>query len=99
MMENQKSQRKQKTIVGEVVSHKMDKTAIIAVKSVSHHPLYHKTLRRVVKYKAHDEKNEAGLGDVVRLLQVRPISKEKRWKIIEIISKGEVAEVKPQEIA
>jgi small subunit ribosomal protein S17 len=95
-MENQK---KQKSIVGEVVSHKMDKTAIIAVESVSHHPLYHKTIRRVVKYKAHDEKNEAGIGNVVRMIAVRPLSREKRWKIVEIISKGEVAEVGPQEIA
>ena len=95
-MENQK---KQKSIVGEVVSHKMDKTAMVAIEQVSHHPLYHKTIRRVVKYKAHDEKNEAGIGDVVKLIAVRPLSREKRWKIVEIIAKGEVVEVKPQEIA
>jgi len=95
-MENQK---KRKSLVGEVISHKMDKTATVAIEQVSHHPLYHKTVRRVIKYQAHDEKNEAGLGDVVRLIPVRPLSKEKRWKVVEIISKGEVAEVKPQEIA
>ncbi len=96
MMENKK---KQKSLVGEVVGHKMDKTATVAVEQVSHHPLYHKTVRRVIKYQAHDEKNEVGLGDKVRLIPVRPLSKEKRWKVVEIISKGEVAEVKPEEIA
>lgn len=95
-MENQKIQ---KSVIGEVVSHNMDKTAIVAVEQVSHHPLYRKTVRRVIKFKAHDEKNEAKVGDVVRLIFVRPLSKEKRWKIVEIITKGEVPEVKPQEIA
>ncbi len=95
-MENQKIQ---KSVVGEVLSHKMDKTAIVAVEQVSHHPLYHKTVRQVIRFKAHDEKNEAAVGDTVRMISVRPMSKEKRWKIVEIVAKGEVAEVKPQEIA
>ena len=95
-MENQK---KQKSVVGEVIGRKMDKTATVAVEQVSHHPLYHKTIRRVIKYQAHDEKNETGLGDKVRIIPVRPMSKEKRWKVVDIISKGEVAEVKPEEIA
>ncbi len=98
-MENKAKQKQLKTLVGKVVSHKMDKTAMVSIERVSHHPLYHKTLRRLVKYQAHDEKNEAGLGDTVRLIAVRPLSKEKRWKIVEIIAKGEVVEVKPQEIA
>jgi small subunit ribosomal protein S17 len=97
-MENQKKQRMQKVNVGEVVSHKMDKTAIVSVENVSHHPMYHKTVRKVIKFKAHDENNEAGVGDIVRVILVRPLSKEKRWKIVEIIKKGVVAEVKPQEI-
>jgi small subunit ribosomal protein S17 len=98
-MEVPKTEKKQKSIVGKVMSHKMDKTAMVAVEQVSHHPLYHKTVRRVLKFQAHDEKNEAKPGDVVRVLAVRPLSKQKRWKIVEIISKGEVPEVKPQEIA
>ncbi len=92
-------QKKQKSLIGEVISPKMDKTATVAVEQVSHHPLYHKTVRRVIKYQAHDEKNEAKLGDTVRMIPVRPMSKEKRWKVVEIIAKGEVAEVKPTEIA
>lgn len=86
-------------MVGSVVSHKMDKTAIVAVEKPTHHPLYHKVIRRVVKYKVHDEKNDCGVGDVVRIIEIRPISKEKRWKVIEIITKGEVVAVKPQEIS
>jgi small subunit ribosomal protein S17 len=98
-MEVQKSEKKQKKIVGKVMSHKTDKTAMVAIEQVSHHPLYHKTVRRVLKLQAHDEKNEAKPGDVVRLLAVRPLSKQKHWTIVEIITKGEVPEVKPQEIA
>lgn len=90
---------KHKIILGSVVSHKMDKTVVVAVERLRHHPLYHKTMRKLVKYKAHDEKNECGVGDVVRLLETRPISKEKHWKVIEIVSKGEVVEVTPQEIS
>jgi small subunit ribosomal protein S17 len=98
-MEVQKSEKKQKSIVGKVMSHKTDKTAMVAIETVSHHPLYHKTMRRVLKFQAHDEKNEAKPGDVVRVMAVRPLSKEKRWKIVEIITRGVVPEVKPAEIA
>jgi small subunit ribosomal protein S17 len=98
-MEVQKTEKTQKSIVGKVMSHKTDKTAMVTIERVSHHPLYHKTVRRVFKFLAHDEKNEAKPGDVVRVMAVRPLSKQKRWKIVEIISKGEVPEVKPTEIA
>jgi len=98
-MEVQISEKQQKSLVGKVMSHKTDKTVMVGVEQVSHHPLYHKTMRRVLKFQAHDEKNEAKPGDVVRVLAVRPLSKQKRWKIVEIISKGEVPEVKPTEIA
>jgi small subunit ribosomal protein S17 len=98
-MEVQKTETKQKSIVGKVMSHKTDKTAMVAIERVSHHPLYHKTMRRVFKFQAHDEKNEAKPGDVVRVIGVRPLSKFKRWKIVEIITRGEVPEVKPTEIA
>jgi len=91
--------KKRKTKVGRVVSNKMDKTAVVAVETLKRHPLYKKTIRRVVKYKAHDENNECGLGDAVRIVETRPLSKQKRWRVAEIITKGEVVEVQPEEIA
>jgi small subunit ribosomal protein S17 len=97
-MAGQQSKKKTKNIVGKVLSHKTDKTAMITVEQVSHHPLYHKTVRRLLKFQAHDEKNEAKPGDTVRVLAVRPLSRQKRWKIVAIITRGEVPEVKPQEI-
>ncbi len=89
---------RRKTVVGSVVSKNMDKTAIVEVPKLRRHPVYAKMMRRVERYKAHDAENECGIGDTVRLIQTRPISKEKHWKVVEIISKGEVAEVKPEEI-
>jgi len=90
--------KKRKTKVGRVVSTKMDKTAVVAVETLKRHPLYKKTIRRVVKYKAHDENNECGLGDRVRIVETRPLSRDKRWRVAEIITKGEVVEVQPKEI-
>jgi small subunit ribosomal protein S17 len=91
-------ERNQKTRFGRVVSDKMDKTVVVAVESPSRHPLYRKTIRRVVKYKAHDEKNQCRTGDKVRIVETRPLSKDKRWRVAEIVTKGEVAEVQPKEI-
>jgi len=71
----------------------------VAVETPKRHPLYKKTIRRVVKYKAHDENNECKVGDKVRIVETRPLSREKRWRVVEIITKGEVVEVKPEEIA
>jgi len=76
----------------------MDKTVVVLVGTVKHHPLYRKTIRGVVKYKAHDEKNECGEGDTVRIVETRPLSKEKRWRVEEIITKKEMVEIRPQEI-
>ncbi len=90
---------KRKIRVGHVVSNKMDKTVVVAVETFKHHLLYKKTIKRVVKYKAHDEKNECGEGDIVRIIETRPLSRQKRWRIAEIITKGEVVEVQPKEIA
>ncbi len=90
---------KRKTRLGRVVSNKMDKTIVVAVETSRRHPIYKKTIRKTTKYKAHDEKNECGLGDTVRLVETRPLSKEKRWRVAEIISRAEVIEVKPEEIA
>jgi small subunit ribosomal protein S17 len=91
-------QRRRKIKFGRVVSTSMDKTAVVAVETFRHHPVYRKTVRKVVRYKAHDEKNECGLGDAVRLEETRPLSKEKRWRVADIITRGEVVEVTPVEL-
>ncbi|MEJ2047208.1 MAG: 30S ribosomal protein S17 [Dehalococcoidia bacterium] len=90
---------KHKTRVGRVVSNRMDKTVVVEVETPKRHPLYKKIIRRRVKFKAHDENNRCGLGDVVRIIETRPLSKQKRWRVGEIITKGEVVEVQPKEIA
>jgi len=89
---------KRKIRFGTVVGDKMDKTVIVAVDTPRRHPLYKKTIRRVVKYYAHDEKNESKVGDAVKLEETRPTSKLKRWRVVEIVTKGKVAEIKPEEI-
>ena len=91
-------EKKRKARVGRVVSNKMDKTVVVSVETLRHHPLYKKTIRRAVKYKVHDEKNECRLGDTVKIIETRPLSKEKRWRVAEIITKREVVEVQPKEI-
>ena len=85
-MENRTSSRK--TRVGLVVSDKMDKTIVVAVKDSVQHPLYKKILKRTKKFKAHDENNEAGIGDRVEIMETRPLSKDKRWRVVEIIEKA-----------
>ncbi len=87
-----------KTRFGRVLSNKMNKTVIVAVQTPKHHPLYKKTIRREIKYKVHDEKSECRPGDMVKIVETRPLSKEKRWRVAQIIIKGEVVEVKPEEI-
>ncbi|MCQ2418249.1 MAG: 30S ribosomal protein S17 [Clostridia bacterium] len=77
-----------KTRVGQVVSDKMDKTIVVAVEDRVEHPLYHKIMKRTYKLKAHDEKNECGIGDTVRVMECRPLSKDKRWRLVEIIEKA-----------
>ena len=77
-----------KTRVGTVVSDKMDKTIVVAVKDNVQHPLYKKILKRTVKFKAHDEKNECGVGDRVMIMETRPISKDKNWRLVKIIEKA-----------
>ena len=91
-------EEKRKTRFGCVVSDRMDKTVVVAVETPKRNPLYKKTIKRAVKYKAHDEKNECRLGDMVRIVETRPLSRQKRWRVAEIITKGEVAEVQPKEI-
>ena len=77
-----------KTRVGVVVSDKMDKTVVVAVRDTFRHPLYGKTQRRMTKYKAHDEKNACGVGDRVLLMETRPTSATKRWRVAEILEKA-----------
>jgi small subunit ribosomal protein S17 len=89
---------KRKVRLGQVVSNRMDKTVVVEVSGPKRHPLYKKILRRVVRYKAHDEKNECQVGDKVRIIETRPLSREKRWRVAEIVVKGEVVEVSPEEI-
>ncbi len=89
---------KRKIRFGKVVGDKMDKTVIVAVDTPKRHPLYKKTIRRVVKYYAHDEKSQSKMGDTVKLEETRPTSKLKRWRVVEVVVKGKVAEIKPEEI-
>lgn len=77
-----------KTRVGVVVSDNMDKTIVVAVKDSVQHPLYKKIMKRTVKFKAHDEKNECGVGDRVEIMETRPISADKRWRLVQIIEKA-----------
>lgn len=76
-----------KTRIGKVVSDKMDKTIVVAVVDNVKHPLYNKIIKRTYKLKAHDEKNECNIGDRVKVMETRPLSKEKRWRLVEVIEK------------
>jgi len=80
---------RRKTRVGRVVSDKMDKTVVVAVERMEQHPLYKKTIKRTTKFKAHDESNECRIGDEVKIMETRPLSKEKRWRVVSIIKKAE----------
>ena len=77
-----------KTRVGKVVSNKMDKTIVVAVADNVKHPLYKKIVKRTVKFKAHDEKNECNIGDRVEIMETRPLSKDKRWRLVSVIEKA-----------
>ena len=86
MSENTRAFRK--TRVGQVVSDKMDKTIVVAIETNVQHKLYHKIIKRTYKLKAHDEQNAAGIGDTVKVMECRPLSKDKRWRLVEIIEKA-----------
>ena len=77
-----------KTRVGKVVSDKMDKTIVVAVENHVKHPLYGKIVKKTYKLKAHDENNECGIGDTVKVMETRPLSKDKRWRLVNIIEKA-----------
>ncbi|MDD3367376.1 MAG: 30S ribosomal protein S17 [Lachnospiraceae bacterium] len=76
-----------KTRVGKVVSNKMDKTIVVAIQDNVMHPLYSKIVKRTVKLKAHDENNECNIGDTVKVMETRPLSKDKRWRLVEVVEK------------
>lgn len=78
-----------KTRVGKVVSNKMDKTIVVAVETSVKHPLYGKIVKRTFKLKAHDEDNSCNIGDKVKVMETRPLSKEKRWRLVEIVEKAQ----------
>ena len=80
-----------KTRTGVVVSDKMDKTVVVAIKTKVRHPLYGKMVNRTRKFKAHDELNECGIGDTVKIMETRPLSKDKRWRVVEILEKAKKA--------
>ena len=77
-----------KTLVGKVKSNKMEKTIVVAIEDHIKHPLIGKIVKKTVKLKAHDEKNECGIGDKVKVMETRPLSKDKRWRLVEIIEKA-----------
>ena len=76
-----------KTRIGKVVSDKMDKTVVVAVERLVQHPLYKKAVKKTVKFKAHDENNESHIGDTVEIMETRPLSKDKRWRVVEILER------------
>ncbi len=79
---------RRKTRMGRVISDKMDKTVVVAIETMVRHPLYGKTIRRTTKFKAHDADNSCGVGDMVEIMETRPISKEKHWRVVQIVEKA-----------
>lgn len=88
----------QKSLNGRVVSDKMEKTVVVQVDHTTRHRLYHKIMKRSRRYLAHDDHLQAKVGDVVRIMEMRPMSRLKRWRVAEIVERGEVAEIAPREI-
>jgi len=84
----EKTRALRKTRIGRVISDKMDKTIVVSIETSVRHPLYKKIIKRTLKLKAHDENNECSIGDRVRVMETRPLSKEKRWRLVEIVEKA-----------
>jgi small subunit ribosomal protein S17 len=89
---------RQKSLTGTIVSDKMDKTVIVLVETTTRHRLYRKTLKRTTRYMAHDDRLEAKPGDIVRIVETRPLSRLKRWRVAEIVQRGDMPEVAAREI-
>lgn len=81
--------RRRKTRTGKVASNKMDKTIVVAVETLTQHPLYRKTIKKTSRLKAHDEKSECQIGDMVKITETRPLSRDKRWRLVSILKKAE----------
>jgi small subunit ribosomal protein S17 len=77
-----------KTRIGKVVSDKMEKTVVVAVERLVQHPLYKKAVKKTVKFKAHDENNDSHIGDTVEIMETRPLSKDKRWRVVEVLERA-----------
>jgi small subunit ribosomal protein S17 len=90
---------KHKERTGRVISDKMAKTVVVEIQVTEQHPLYHKNINRSVKYKVHDENKISKVGDTVKIVETRPLSHDKRWRVAEVIIKSEVVDIKPTEIA
>ena len=88
------SPKSRKTMIGQVVSDKMDKTVVVAVERKFNHPTFKKVVKTSKKYKVHDERNECKVGDVIQIGECRPLSKQKRWRLLEVSRKAVTAEVK-----
>ena len=88
-MSSTETRGRRKARVGEVVSDKMEKTVVVAVTRLVKHPLYGRFVKRTSKYKVHDEQNESRTGDVVRIAETRPLSKDKRWRLVEIVKRAD----------
>ncbi len=91
-------EKRRKIRVGHVVSDKMDKTVVVEVETRKPHPLYRKVIKQITRFKAHDETNACDIGDTVRIVETRPPSKDKRWRVDSIITKAKTVEIKPSEI-
>jgi len=91
-------EKKRKIRTGKVVSNKMDKTVVVAVETLRRHPLYKKTIKNTARFKVHDENNACKIGDVVKIIETRPLSKEKHWRVAEIITSKEVVKVESLEV-
>ena len=92
------SYERRKVRVGKVVSDKMDKTVVVAVEGRRPHPIYKKAVRKRTRFKVHDEENQCKLGDLVRIIETRPMSSAKRWRVAGILAREEIAEIQPEEI-
>lgn len=77
-----------KVKIGKVISDKMDKTVVIAIERLVQHPLYKKSIKKTIKFKAHDENNDSHTGDIVSIMETRPLSKDKRWRVVEVIERA-----------
>lgn len=77
-----------KVYTGQVITDKMDKTVVVAVTRLTRHPMYKKTIKKISKFKAHDDENKCKRGDVVSIIEARPLSKDKRWKVLDVVRKG-----------